>query len=117
MTQAEIAEKIAREAHKGQYRKIGEDKGKDYIVHPERIAKSLNGDLLKASAWLHDVLEDTNVTKDDLLKEGIEPLVVEIVETVSKKEGENYLDFILRIREGRAIIGIRQQPLPKGRGL
>jgi len=98
MKQSEIAEKIAREAHKGQYRKIGEDKGKGYIVHPERMAnKYLHSDLLSAAMWIHDVLEDTPVTKEDMLKQGLSQEVVDIVEIVTRRKDETYLDFILRI--------------------
>ena len=99
MKQSEIAEKIARAAHKGQYRKMGDDKGKDYIVHPQRIAEKFNEkhDSLKAAAWLHDTMEDAKLTRENLKNDGIEDPVIDIVEILTRRTGETYLDFILRI--------------------
>ena len=57
-TQTEIAKRIAIKAHKGQVRKLGEDKDKPYIIHPERVASNFTNDMLCAAALLHDVLED-----------------------------------------------------------
>lgn len=100
MSQSEIAEKIAREAHKGQIRKMGADKGKDYIVHPERVAQALYpNDPLMAVGWLHDTLEDTEVTRKDLEESGVDKQIIDVVETLTRKQGETYLDFILRIAE------------------
>lgn len=93
-----LAEKIAIEAHAGQIRTRGEDKGKPYIIHPQRIASLFDDPYLKSVAILHDTLEDTDVTEKDLLDRGISPIVVDMVKVLSKKVGENYLDFILRIK-------------------
>ena len=101
MTQLEIARKIAINAHEGQFRKMGEDKGKPYIVHPERVSKALEyyGNIFAASGMLHDVLEDTNMTEEDLRSQGVHDEVIDVVKHVTKRKGENYLDFILRIKE------------------
>jgi len=56
----ERARKLATEAHAGQFR---HDNKTPYIVHPERVAKAMGTDIEKAIAWLHDVIEDTNVTQ------------------------------------------------------
>jgi len=111
MTQLEIARKIATKAHEGQFRKMGEDKGKPYIVHPERVSKALENytgsDILSAVGVLHDVLEDTNVTEEDLRAQGIEEYIIRIVQTLTKKEGENYLNFILRIKDCEAATRVK----------
>ena len=57
------AKEIATEAHEGQKR----SDGKPYITHPARVAAAVK-DRLKPIAWLHDVVEDTRVTLDDLKK-------------------------------------------------
>lgn len=91
----EIAESIAKKAHKGQKRRDG----KPYITHPQAVAESFDEKFnweCKTIAWLHDVLEDTDVTSEDLIKEGIFRFIVDSVEVLSRKEGENYKDFILR---------------------
>lgn len=92
--------KIARTAHQGQVRKFGDDKDKPYIVHPERVASAFkNSNLLASIAILHDVIEDTTVTEEDLRSEGIPAEIIGTVKCLSKKEGENYLDFIMRVKQ------------------
>lgn len=101
--QLELAEKIATDAHKNQYRykhNIPLDK---YIVHPRRIVKSLgekyandpNCIIYQIVAWLHDVLEDTEWTREDLISAGIGEEIVVMVEALSRQEGETYYNFIM----------------------
>lgn len=61
----------ATKAHKGQFR----SDGSEYIKHPERVAdyvksfkKSHNLDALISAAFLHDTIEDTDTTHEDLEK-------------------------------------------------
>lgn len=88
----EIAKQIATEGHKGQKRWDG----RDYITHPEAVAKLVNNPELKIVAWLHDTLEDTKITADDLLNKGIPKYLIEMVEVISRKKDEDYFDFIMR---------------------
>jgi guanosine-3',5'-bis(diphosphate) 3'-pyrophosphohydrolase len=57
------AERLSRIAHDGQFRKYDH---RPYIVHPEAVFKIVasvtNDQATLAAAWLHDVVEDTNVT-------------------------------------------------------
>ena len=74
---------IAREAHEGQFRRSGEP----YIIHPVQVAKILyelgmDSESMIA-ALLHDVVEDTELTKDDVKKDFGED-VAELVEGVTK---------------------------------
>ena len=64
-SQSEKAYKIAKKAHLGQVDKAGED----YIKHPEKVASFVKTDEEKAVAYLHDVIEDTPITLDELKKE------------------------------------------------
>lgn len=66
----EKAKALAAKAHEGQKRK---NSGNDYIVHPIQVAKTLessgyNDDVICAG-YLHDVVEDTEVTIEDIEKE------------------------------------------------
>ncbi len=95
MNQCELAEQIATEAHKNQTRWDGTP----YIEHPKRVALSFNDDLMSSVAWLHDVLEDTELTAQDLINKGIQKDVVSMVEILTKRIGEDYYSFIVRVRE------------------
>ena len=66
------AEEIAIRAHAGQVDKGGNP----YINHPLAVAAGVQGYELKIVALLHDVLEDSSVTAQDLLAEGFPPELV-----------------------------------------
>ncbi len=85
---------IAKRAHHGQYDKGGHL----YIRHPLQVALHVKGRDCRAVALLHDVLEDSVWTADDLLARGISPCVVEAVEVLTKREGEAYSDYLARVK-------------------
>lgn len=81
-------------AHTGQLDKAG----KPYILHPLRLMARFNDPVDQAVAVLHDVLEDSDITADDLRSDGIPEEVIAAVEVLSRGKGESYNDFIERIR-------------------
>jgi (p)ppGpp synthase/HD superfamily hydrolase len=88
---------LARLAHNGQKDKAGAD----YIEHPLRVASTLSGDDAKIVALLHDVLEDTAVTREHLQLSGYTPEIIAAIESLTKlpdEEGsdEGYEKFIHR---------------------
>ncbi len=90
-----IAEKIARKAHEGQFRRDGVT---PYITHPEAVVKMLEGSHREVidAAWLHDVLEDTNVTVPILSDKGMSWRVIDAVIALTRELGESYENFIVR---------------------
>ena len=89
----EQAKQIATKAHKGQNRWDNTP----YITHPEAVAASVRTDRAKCVAWLHDVVEDTDVTLHDLVLAGVDKAVVTAVEAITKREGEAYVDYLKRV--------------------
>ena len=61
------ADQLAECAHHCQVDKIG----RPYIGHPRRVAAQAQSPEAKASALLHDVIEDSSVTAEDLRAHGI----------------------------------------------
>ena len=60
----ELAEKIATEAHQGQFRRGGSI---PYIEHPRAVVSRVGDDLdTQVVAWLHDVVEDCDVSAENL---------------------------------------------------
>ena len=88
----EKALRIAVEAHTGQVDKAG----KPYIFHPLRVCCRCFTDEEKIVALLHDTIEDTEVTAEDLLREGFPRNIVDAVLSVSRGEDESYEDFVKR---------------------
>lgn len=93
-SQEEIARSIATRAHAGQVDKAGAP----YIGHPERVASQVEGDAAKATAWLHDVVEDTPLTLADLKAEGVSGEVIEAVRLLTHDSGVPYLEYVRRIK-------------------
>ncbi len=89
----EKALSIALEAHEGQVDKAG----KPYILHPLRLMMSLEDEVEMIAALLHDVIEDSDVTNEDLKKAGIPDEAIEIIGYLTKQKNESYEDFIKRI--------------------
>jgi (p)ppGpp synthase/HD superfamily hydrolase len=87
------ARDIATTAHTGQV----DQAGNDYIAHPARVAAALHTPQQQAAGWLHDVLEDTDVTADDLADAGIPDDVIAAVEAVTHHRGEPEDDYLNRI--------------------
>lgn len=81
----ELARELARTAHAGQVDKLGVD----YIKHPEAVAKRFeeSGEWDRATAaWLHDVVEDSGITAQELLDSGVPANVVEVVDLLTRKD-------------------------------
>ena len=89
-----IARSIATDAHEGQVDKAG----RPYIEHPKRVVDRLTSPEARSAAWLHDTVEDTEVTADDLSAAGLPDSVVEAVVVLSRRSGEDRNDYYQRVR-------------------
>ena len=72
--------------------------GLPYIFHPWEVANQLNDEACVCVALLHDIIEDTNITYDDLRNEGFSEEIIEGIKGVTKKENEDYMDFVTRAK-------------------
>jgi len=89
----ERAIEIAVEAHKGQIDKGGSP----YILHPLRVMMSVDGESERIVGVLHDVVEDSDWTFEDLLADGFSAEVIEALKSVTKiSDNEDYDSFIQR---------------------
>lgn len=92
------AEKIATKAHKGQYRHDGET---PYIIHPAAVADFLYGEIEQIVGWLHDVLEDSDMSCSELAKKGVPKLAIDTIVTLTQDRHESYLNYILRVKKNK----------------
>jgi len=87
MSTLERAIEIAAAAHAGQIDKAGHP----YILHPLRVMLRVSTEHERMSAVLHDVVEDTPVTFEQLAREGFPQEVLLAVEALTKRPGESRL--------------------------
>ncbi|MCR2033128.1 GTP pyrophosphokinase [Anaerofustis stercorihominis] len=85
---------LAFNAHEGQTDKGG----MAYIMHPFYIESKLNEEDEIITALLHDTLEDSNLTKEDLLNEGFSTDIIEAIDTLTKKQ-DDYFDYIYKVKK------------------
>ena len=96
---------IAAEAHAGQ-----KDRGgAPYILHPIRLMIQMDSEDAMMAAVLHDVVEDSVWTLDDLRKEGFSNEVLNAVDSLTHrdKEGEDYWDYIQRAKSDPIAIKVK----------
>lgn len=94
MATIERAVEIAARAHAGQRDKAGAV----YLLHPLRLMLRMEDEAAMMAAVLHDVVEDTAWTLDDLAAEGFPPEVLAAVDRLTKRPGqpeEDYLDRLI----------------------
>lgn len=92
MATVERAIAIAAEAHTGQVDKAGQP----YILHPLRVMLAQASDAARIVGVLHDVVEDTGYSLEDLRQEGFGNEVLEALEAVTHRGEETYEEFIQR---------------------
>ena len=86
---------LAAQAHRGQiYPSVNSE---PFILHPLRVMTRVQSKLAQVVAVLHDVIEDTNYTLDDLRRQGYADAVVEAVDCLTHKAGETYEAYIERV--------------------
>ncbi|MBF0613801.1 MAG: GTP pyrophosphokinase [Magnetococcales bacterium] len=86
---------VAAKAHLGQMDKAGHP----YILHPLRIMMRLESDEERMVAVLHDVIEDTALTLAKLRQLGFSETVLEALDRLTHRLGEQYEDYIERVVE------------------
>lgn len=87
------AMRIAYDAHAGQVDKTG----LPYIYHPIHLAESMTDENSVITALLHDVIEDTNLTIDELAREGFHEDILTALTLLTHNPAEEYMDYISRI--------------------
>lgn len=95
MSTLERAIAIAAQAHAGQVDKAGQP----YILHPLRVMFRVEGPSERIAAVLHDVVEDSPVTLDQLAEEGFSEEVIAAVQALTKRAGETRLEAAKRAAE------------------
>ena len=115
----ERAKALAKESHEG----LTDKHGYPYFEHLERVAvlvtrfatavesvtpsgpETSEIDIYVAAAYLHDIIEDTEVTEGDLRIEFRHDELIEVVKILTREEGVVYSDYIMSIKKSTGKIG------------
>ena len=84
------AMKILYRAHQGQT----DRSGIPYVFHPWHVAESMTDEYSTCAALLHDVLEDTEWTEDDLIREGFPEEVIRALRLLTHDPSVPYIDYV-----------------------
>ena len=89
------AMKLCYEAHKDQVDKTGVP----YVFHPFHVAEQMTSEASTIVALLHDVVEDTDYTLDDIANQGFGKEIVEAVALMTHEDDVPYLDYVARLKD------------------
>ncbi len=92
MSTLERAVAIAAEAHPG----LRDKAGQPHILHSLRVMLRVGTEDERIAAVLHDLLEDTEWRREDLLREGFAPAAVGAIVALTRQDGESYEAFVER---------------------
>ena len=95
--------KIAEFAHDGQVDKAG----KPYIGHPKRVMNNVETVEEKIVAVLHDAVEDSDLTLEDLKVAGFSEPIVDAIAAITKIDGEKRNDYFSRVMDNKIALRVK----------
>lgn len=87
--------KLSFEAHKNQLDKSG----MPYVFHPFHLAEQMEDEETTIVALLHDVIEDTDYTIEDIENMGFSRAVCDALSLMTHDSYEPYMDYVARLKE------------------
>ena len=94
--------RIAFDAHKDQVDKTG----LPYIFHPFHLAEQMNDEISTCVALLHDVVEDTETTFEDMAAQGISDEVINTLRLLTHDKAVPYMDYVRCIKDSKNAVAI-----------
>ena len=85
--------KLCFDSHKEQIDKTG----MPYVFHPFHLAEQMDDEISTVCALLHDVVEDTDTTLEDLGDMGFPGEVIEVLKLLTHTDGVPYMDYVEKI--------------------
>ena len=99
----ERAIRIAVEAHAGQTDK----EGQPYVLHVLRVMFAVSHPEARIAAVLHDVVEDTSISIEQLREEGFSDTVLEIVYCLTRRRGIKYSEYVIALKANPLAVQVK----------
>lgn len=96
------AQRIAYDAHQGQTDKSGQP----YIFHPYHLAEQMTDEVSVCVALLHDVVEDTAITFEELERE-FPPEVMDALRLLTHDPGTDYFEYVRAIKQNPVAVRVK----------
>ena len=96
------AMKIAYAAHQGQVDKCGIP----YIFHPIHLAEAMEDEISCCAALLHDVVEDTSVTIEELARE-FPAEVIDVLKLLTHEDHVDYFEYVRAIKSNPIAVKVK----------
>jgi len=84
-----------------------DDDGVPYVFHPARVASGFTDEIGACVAWLHDVIEDTDCTIEELQTAGFPEAVCSAVALMTHEEGTDYMDYVRKLSQNRVAKAVK----------
>lgn len=101
--QLDLAISIAAKIHRGQKDK----QGINYILHPIAVMMAADSMEEKILAVLHDTIEDSDLTIEELRRVGFSDFILEALALVTKKKGEDYFSYLGRLKKNPLALKVK----------
>ncbi len=98
----ETAKAWAYRLHEGQTDRAGQP----YVTHPERVAARMDTPEERVVGWLHDTVEDTDLTLGEI-EVFFGPETAAAVDAISRREGEAWEDYLERVKKNRVARAVK----------
>ena len=101
--QTKKALKLCFKTHKNQTDKSG----MPYVFHPFHLAEQMPDELTTVTALLHDVVEDTPHTLNDLREMGFPEEVIEALALLTHEKTVPYMEYVARIKQNPIAVAVK----------
>ena len=105
--------KLAYEKHQGQY----DRSNIPYIYHPIHVAEQMNDENSIVVALLHDVMEDTDTTEQELIDMGFGETIIKALKILTKPKDMDYLEYIKEVNKNDLAKKVKLADLNHNRNL
>jgi len=99
--------KLCFEKHKDQVDKTG----LPYVFHPFHLAEQMDDEVSTICALLHDVVEDTNTTFEDLENLGFPKEVIDVLKLLTHSENVPYMDYVKNLSQNKTAVKVKMADL------
>ncbi len=98
---------VAYNAHQGQLDRAG----LPYILHPLHVAEQMKDEDTCVVALLHDVIEDTDLTLENLREYGFTEAQIEGVRVMTREEDADYFEYIRSVKTNPLALAVKLEDL------